>query len=48
MRITDDDKTFLEWKTSFSSDVTANLITDNRYKKLEMFKDIKKTINLSV
>eukprot|EP01016_Furgasonia_blochmanni_P003147 TRINITY_DN1122_c0_g1_i7.p1 TRINITY_DN1122_c0_g1~~TRINITY_DN1122_c0_g1_i7.p1 ORF type:complete len:244 (-),score=80.58 TRINITY_DN1122_c0_g1_i7:31-762(-) len=40
-RVTDDNSTFLTWETDFSNDADANVIQDNKYKKLEYFKEIK-------
>eukprot|EP01016_Furgasonia_blochmanni_P003141 TRINITY_DN1122_c0_g1_i15.p1 TRINITY_DN1122_c0_g1~~TRINITY_DN1122_c0_g1_i15.p1 ORF type:complete len:239 (-),score=57.43 TRINITY_DN1122_c0_g1_i15:99-815(-) len=34
-RVTDDNSTFLTWETDFSNDADANVIQDNKYKKLE-------------
>jgi len=36
-RVTASDQTFVQWTTDFSSDVTASIIADNKYKKLDFF-----------
>ena len=36
-RVTASDRTFIQWTTDFSSDVTAQIIADNKYKKLDFF-----------
>ena len=36
-RVTASDQTFIQWTTDFSSDVTAQIIADNKYKKLDFF-----------
>lgn len=36
-RVTASDQTFVQWTTDFSSDVTAAIIADNKYKKLDFF-----------
>ena len=43
-RVTDDNSTYIEWATDYSNDVDANIILDQKYKKLEFFKDLKQTI----
>ena len=44
-RVTDDDTTYIEWITDYSNDVDANVIMDQKYKKLEFFKDLKNTLS---
>ena len=43
--ITDEDSTFMEWITDFSNDADATIIEDQRYKKIEFFKEMKKTFS---
>ena len=42
--VTEDGTTFLRWATDFSNDADANVITDQRYKKLEFFAELKKNL----
>ena len=42
--MTDDNSTFVEWSTDFSNDADATVIFDQKYKKLEFFADMKKTL----
>ena len=42
--VTEDSTTFVEWATDFSNDADANVITDQKYKKLEFFTEIRKNI----
>lgn len=44
LRITDDNSTYLRWETDFSNDADANVVEDNRFKKLDNFKDLKKSV----
>ena len=39
-RVTASDQTFIQWTTDFSSDVTATIIADNKYKKLDFFQSL--------
>mmetsp|Transcript_2333 Transcript_2333/g.7092 ORF Transcript_2333/g.7092 Transcript_2333/m.7092 type:complete len:118 (+) Transcript_2333:167-520(+) len=39
-RITASNETFVEWSTDFSSDASAEVIQDSKFKKLEAFKDM--------
>ena len=36
-----DNETFVSWTTEFSNDCTANTIQDSKYKKHDMFKELK-------
>ena len=36
-RVTKDNTTFIKWTSDFSNDADANVIQDNKYKKLEAF-----------
>jgi len=42
-RVTDDNTTYLRWETDFSNDADANVIQDAKFKKVDYFKDLKKT-----
>ena len=42
--VTDDGTTFVEWNTDFSNDADATVISDQRYKKLEFFAELKKNL----
>ena len=42
--ITDDNTTFVEWITDFSNDADAGVISDQKYKKLEFFAELKKNL----
>jgi hypothetical protein len=42
--VTDDNTTYVEWTTDFSNDADATVITDQRYKKLEFFAELKKNL----
>lgn len=42
LRVTEDNSTYIRWETDFSNDADANVIQDNRFKKLDNFKDLKK------
>jgi len=42
--VTEDNTTFVEWTTDFSNDADVGVITDQKYKKLEFFTEIKKNI----
>jgi len=39
-RITDSHSTFLSWETEFSNDADLNVVQDNKYKKLDFFKEM--------
>lgn len=39
-RVTASDQTFIQWTTDFSSDVTAAIVADNKYKKLDFFQSL--------
>ena len=41
-KVTFDNTTFVEWSTDFSNDVDSHIIQDNKFKKIEYFKDLKK------
>ena len=43
-RISDGDSTFLKWSTEFSNDADAQVIADQKYKKLDCFKEFKKNV----
>lgn len=42
-RVTDDNSTYIRWETDFSNDADANVIQDSKFKKVDYFKDLKKT-----
>lgn len=42
--VSDDSTTYLEWSNDFSNDADAAVILDSKYKKLEFFADMKKTL----
>ena len=42
--VTDENQTFLEWTTEYSNDVDANVIYDQKFKKLEFFFELKKNL----
>ena len=44
-QVTDDNTTFVEWVTEFSNDADANVIGDQKYKKLEFFSEMKKNLS---
>ena len=46
-QVTDDNSTFVEWETDYSNDADAVVIQDQKFKKLEFFKDLKKTLSAS-
>ena len=43
-RVTDGNATFLKWTTLFSNDADAQVISDQKYKKLEFFAEFKKNV----
>ncbi len=44
--VTESNQTFLTWRTEFSGDCNFNLIQDSKFKKLDAFKDMRKSLNL--
>ena len=42
--VTDTDETFFQWSTEYSNDVDAEFIGDARWKKRDLFNDIKTTL----
>ena len=42
--VTDENQTFVQWTTDFSNDADASVILDQKFKKLEFFADMKKTL----
>lgn len=42
--VTSDDTTFLRWTTEFSNDADLAVISDQKYKKLEFFKNAKSNL----
>jgi len=44
-KVTFDDSTFVEWSTDFSNDVDSHVIQDNKYKKIDYFKDLAKVFH---
>jgi len=42
-RVTNNNTTFVEWISDFSSDATQEVIQDSRFKKLEAFSDLQKS-----
>ena len=42
--VTSDDTTFFTWTTEFSNDADLAVISDQKYKKLEFFKDVKSNL----
>ena len=45
--VTDDDTTYLKWSTEYSNDADADFIGDARWKKREMFAEMKITFSAS-
>jgi hypothetical protein len=43
-KVSDGNATFLKWTTVFSNDADAQVITDQKYKKLEFFAEFKKSV----
>lgn len=43
-RVSDTNETYLVWETIFSNDVDQQVISDQKYKKLDFFKDMKATM----
>ena len=41
-KVTFDNTTFVEWVTDFSNDVDSHIVQDNKFKKVDYFKDLKK------
>eukprot|EP00542_Grammatophora_oceanica_P018966 CAMPEP_0194049516 /NCGR_PEP_ID=MMETSP0009_2-20130614/30727_1 /TAXON_ID=210454 /ORGANISM="Grammatophora oceanica, Strain CCMP 410" /LENGTH=154 /DNA_ID=CAMNT_0038695695 /DNA_START=54 /DNA_END=518 /DNA_ORIENTATION=- len=44
IKVSDSDETFLKWTTIFSNDADAQVVEDQKYKKLDFFKEFKKTV----
>jgi len=44
-RVTENNTTFIEWISDFSSDASQEVIQDSRFKKLEGFSDLRKLFN---
>ena len=44
-KISYDDTTYFEWLTEFSNDVNSHVIEDNKFKKMDHFRDLKKIFN---
>lgn len=42
--VTDGDHTFLLWTTEYSNDADAQVMADQKYKKLDCFKEFKKNL----
>ncbi len=42
--VTDEEHTFVEWITDFSNDADAGVIEDQRFKKMDFFAEMKKTL----
>ena len=42
LRVSDDNTTFLSWTSEFSNDVCAQVIQDQKYKKLDFFQSFAK------
>lgn len=42
MKVTEDNSTFISWETDFSNDVNSHIVQDQKFKKLDYFKDFKK------
>jgi hypothetical protein len=43
-KISDGDETFLKWTTEFSNDADAQVMSDQKYKKLDFFAEFKKNV----
>ncbi|CDW86557.1 UNKNOWN [Stylonychia lemnae] len=43
--VSDEGHTFVEWITDFSNDADATVVTDQKYKKLEFFAELKKNLS---
>mmetsp|Transcript_2988 Transcript_2988/g.3879 ORF Transcript_2988/g.3879 Transcript_2988/m.3879 type:complete len:148 (+) Transcript_2988:190-633(+) len=43
-KISDTNETFLKWTTSFSNDADAQVLQDQKYKKLDFFKAFKRSM----
>ena len=41
LKVTDGNHTFVSWETDFSNDVNSHIIQDQKFKKLDYFKDLK-------
>ncbi|CAB9512996.1 Polyketide cyclase / dehydrase and lipid transport [Seminavis robusta] len=44
LAVTTDDHTFVSWTTEFSNDADLTVISDQKYKKQEFFKDVKSNL----
>ena len=42
--VTDSDQTFFTWSTEYSNDVDAEFVQDARWKKRDLFADVKRTL----
>ena len=42
--VSDDNTTYVEWQTDFSNDADASIISDQKYKKLDFFAEMKKNL----
>jgi len=40
-KVTNGNHTFVSWETDFSNDVNTHIIQDQKFKKLDYFKDLK-------
>ena len=40
-KVTEDNRTFLQWETDYSNDVNTHIVQDGKFKKLDYFKDLK-------
>ena len=43
--VTDSDQTFISWHTEYSNDVDADFMGDARWKKRDMFAEMKRTLS---
>eukprot|EP00127_Corallochytrium_limacisporum_P001888 Clim_evm43s88 gene=Clim_evmTU43s88 len=43
-RVSETNQTFMEWTTNFSSDADQEVVQDNKYKKLDAFNDLRKSL----
>jgi hypothetical protein len=46
-RVTKDNTTFITWQTDYSSDADYTVLADTKYKKLEAFDEIERTLAIS-
>jgi hypothetical protein len=42
LKVTDNNLTYVSWETDFSNDVNSHIVQDQKFKKLDYFKDFKK------